>query len=167
MRRGKRPAAGGTGPGLPGPVVWAVGMPTTQPPRKPLSLPTHPAWDVLPGAAPDVTRGLSWATSAGHPSGCGSRGRRGQAGGAARCWCDVPVWRRRVRRGGIGCTKRAHKRVFPTEGGRSRLCVWFPDPAMTPPARLLQEDPLRGRRPLSRPYVGWVSGESRAEEENE
>ena len=78
MRRGKRPAAGGTGPGLPGPVARAVGMPTTQPPRKPLSLSTHLAWDLLPGAAPDVTRGLSWATSAGRPSGCGSRGRRGR-----------------------------------------------------------------------------------------
>ena len=142
MRRGKRPAAGGTGPGLPGPVARAVGMPTTQPPRKPLSLPTHLAWDVLPGAAPEVV---------------GAGGWRGK----------VLVWRRCVRRGGIGCTKRVHKRVFPTEGGRSRLCVWFPDPAMTPPARLPQEDPLRGRRPLSRPYVGWVSGESRAEEENE
>jgi len=90
MRRGKRPAAGGTGPGLPGPAARAVGMPTTQPPRKPLSLPTHLAWDVLPDVAPDVTRGLSWAMSAGRPSGCGSRGRRGQAGGAARCWCGVP-----------------------------------------------------------------------------
>lgn len=78
MRRGKRPAAGGTGPGLPGPVAWAVGTSTTQPPRKLLSLLTHLAWDVLPGVAPDVTRGLSWATSAGRPSGCGSRGRRGR-----------------------------------------------------------------------------------------
>mgnify|MGYP000850666609 FL=1 len=77
MRRGKRPAAGGTAlappgpwhgyplvrhhlpgpPGLPGPVAWAVGMPTTQPPRKPLSLLTHLAWDVLPGAAPEVVGG--------------------------------------------------------------------------------------------------------------
>lgn len=78
MRRGKRPAAGGTGPGLPGPWRGRSARPTTQPPRKLLSLLTHLAWDVLPGAAPDVTRGLSWATSAGRPSGCGSRGRRGR-----------------------------------------------------------------------------------------
>ena len=60
MRRGKRPAAGGTGPGLPGPVARAVGMPTTQPPRKTLSLPTHLAWDVLPGAAPEVVGAGGW-----------------------------------------------------------------------------------------------------------
>ena len=232
MRRGKRPAAGGTGPGLPGPVartclpdaggclpsVGASGpfscpVVTTDPSVFPARAPAAPsrppravarapvplnARPVSPGPAARVPVGPSpfarpaWPSRArgvggrhahhpasekapvtpnppgsGHPSGCGSRGRRGQAGSAARCWCDVPVWRRRVRRGGIGCTKRVHKRVVPTEGGRSRLCVWFPDPAMTPPDRLPQEDPLRGRRPLSRPYVGWVSGESRAEEENE
>ncbi len=60
MRRGKRPAAGGTGPGLPGPVAWVVGMPATQPPRKPLSLSTHLAWDLLPGAAPEVVRAGGW-----------------------------------------------------------------------------------------------------------
>ena len=62
MRRGKRPAAGGTGPGLPGPVAWVVGMPTTQPPRKPLSLLTHLARDILPGVVPEVVGGrrVAW-----------------------------------------------------------------------------------------------------------
>lgn len=138
--RHEYPLARHHSPGLPGPVARAVGTSTTQPPRKSLSLLTHLAWDVLPGVAPEVV---------------GAGGWRGK----------VPV--RCVRRGGIGRTKRVHKRVFPTEGGRSRLCVWFPDPAMTPPARLPQEDPPRGRRPLSRPYVGWAPGGGRAEEENE
>ena len=130
----------------PGPWRGRSARPTTQPPRKLLSLLTHLAWDVLPGAAPEVV---------------GAGGWRGKV--PVRCARMAAVCPTQ----GIGRTKRVHKRVFPTEGGRSRLCVWFPDPAMTPPARLPQEDPLRGRRPLSRPYVGWVSGGGRAEEENE
>ena len=208
MRRGKRPAAGGTGPGLPGPWRGLV-FPTQAPaapsrplravarapkcpraPKRTTGLPgtrgTGTRWPVTISSGPPGLPGpVAWAVGTSHhpasekasvapnppglgrPSGCGSRGRRGQAGGVARCWCGAPVWRRCARRWGIGCTKRVHKRVFPTEGGRSRLCVWFPDPAMTSPARLPQEDPLRGRRPLSRPYVGWMSGGGRAEEENE
>lgn len=62
MRRGKRPAAGGTALASPGPWRGRSARPTTQPPRKLLSLLTHLAWDVLPGAAPEVVGGrrVAW-----------------------------------------------------------------------------------------------------------
>lgn len=117
MRRGKRPAAGGTGPGLPGPVAWAVG--TSH----------HPASEKA-SVAPNPP-GL------GRPSGCGSRRdpgaqlgdkrgtsfrvwlqrSSGQAGGAARCRCGAPVWRRCVRRRELGAQNGYIKGCSPPRAG--------------------------------------------------